>query len=62
MSSPTTVEDDKRRLDVISRYVMRSKLAADDKRSALDASDTDDDDGCAEQGEGTRAAGPKPES
>ena len=62
MSSPTTVEGDKRRLDVISRYVMRSKLAADDKRSALDASDTDDDDGCAEEGEGARTAGPKPES
>ena len=35
--------------------------AAGDKRSALDAPDTDDDDGCAEQGEGAGAAGPKPE-
>jgi hypothetical protein len=41
--------------------VMSSEPAAGDKRSALDAPDTDDDDGCAEQGEGTGAAGPKHE-
>ena len=41
---------------------MSSRTAAQgDKRSALDAPDTDDDDGCAEQGEGAGAAGPKPE-
>ncbi|MEI7747333.1 MAG: hypothetical protein WCJ28_07320, partial [Actinomycetota bacterium] len=61
MSSLTTAEGDKRGLDVISRDVMRSEPAAGDKRSALDAPDTDDDDGCAEQGEGAGAAGPKPE-
>jgi hypothetical protein len=48
-------------LDVISRDVMSSETAAGDKRSALDAPDTDDDDGCAEQCEGAVAAGPKPE-
>ena len=32
-----------------------------DKRSALDAPDTDDDDGCTEQGEGAGVEGPKPE-
>ncbi len=32
-----------------------------DKRSALDAPDTSDDDGCAEQGDGTASEGPKPE-
>jgi hypothetical protein len=61
MSSLTTAEGDKRGLDVISRYVMSSEPAAGDKRSALDAPDTDDDDGCAEQGEGAGAAGPKAE-
>ena len=61
MSSLTTAEGDKRGLDVISRDVMSSEPAAGDKRSALDAPDTDDDDGCAEQGEGAGAAGPKPE-
>jgi hypothetical protein len=35
-------EGDKRALHVISRYVMRSEPAAGDKRSALDAPDTDD--------------------
>ena len=30
-------------------------------RSALHAPDTDDDDACAEQGEGAGAVGPKPE-
>jgi hypothetical protein len=61
MNTPTAAEGDKRGLDVISRDVMRSEPAAGDKRSALDAPDTDDDDGCAEQGEGAGAAGPKPE-
>jgi hypothetical protein len=61
MSSPTTAEGDTRGLDVISRDVMSSEPAAGDKRSALDAPDTDDDDGCAGQGEGAGAAGPKPE-
>ena len=51
MSSPTTVEGDKRGLYSISRDVMSSEPAAGDKRSELDASDTDDDDGCGEQGE-----------
>ena len=60
MSSLTAAEGDKRGLDVISRDVMRSEPAAGDKRSALDAPNTDDD-GCAEQGEGAGAAGPKPE-
>ena len=49
--SPTTVEGDKRGLYSISRDVMSSEPAAGDKRSELDASDTDDDDGCGEQGE-----------
>jgi hypothetical protein len=40
---------------------MSSQPAAGDKRSALNAPDTDDDDGCAEQGEGAEAAGPNPE-
>ena len=40
---------------------MSSEPAAGDKRSTLDAPDTDDDDGCAEQGEGAGAAGPKAE-
>ncbi len=40
---------------------MSSEPAAGDKRSALDAPDTDDDDGCAEQGEEAGTAGPKPE-
>jgi hypothetical protein len=61
MSSLTTAEGDKRGLDVISRDVMSSEPAAGDKRSALDAPDTDDDDGCAEQGEGAGTAGPKAE-
>jgi hypothetical protein len=61
MSSLTAAEGDKRGLDVISRDVMSSEPAAGDKRSALDAPDTDDDDGCAQQGEGAGAAGPKPE-
>ena len=52
-------QGDKRGLDVISRDVMGSEAAADDKRSALDASDTDDDDGCAEQGEGVGALLPE---
>jgi hypothetical protein len=43
MSSLTTAEGDKRGLDVISRDVMSSEPAAGDKRSALDAPDTDDD-------------------
>ncbi len=60
MSSPTAAEGDKRGLDVIRRDVMSSEPAAGDKRSALDAPDTDDD-GCAEQGEGAGAAGPKRE-
>ena len=61
MSSLTTAEGDKRGLDVISRDLMSSEPAAGDKRSALDAPDTDDDDGCAEQGEAAGAAGPKRE-
>jgi hypothetical protein len=61
MSSLRTAEGDKRGLYVISRDVMSSEPAAGDKRSALDAPDTDDDDGCAEQGEGAGAAGHKPE-
>jgi hypothetical protein len=61
MSSLTTAEGDKRGLDVISRDVMSSETAAGDKRSAIGAPDTDDDDGCAEQGEGAGAAGLKPE-
>jgi hypothetical protein len=61
MSSLTTVEGDKRGLDVIHRDVMISETAAGDKRSTLDAPDTDDDDRCAEQDEGAGAAGPKPE-
>jgi hypothetical protein len=61
MSSLTTAEGGKRGLDVISIDVMRSEPAAGDKRSALDAPDTDDDDGCAERGEEAGAAGPKPE-
>ena len=56
MSSLTTAKGNKRGLDVISRDVMRSERAAGDKCSALDASDTDDDDGCAGQGEGAGAA------
>ena len=40
---------------------MSSQPAAGDKRSALNAPDTDDDDGCAEQGGGAEAAGPNPE-
>ena len=54
-------EGDERGLKVISRDVMRSDPAAGDKRSALDASDTKDDDGCAEQGKGVGAVGPNPE-
>jgi hypothetical protein len=61
ISSPTTAEGEKRGLDADSRDVMSSEPAAGDKRSALDAPDTDDDDGCAEQGEGPGAAGPKAE-
>jgi hypothetical protein len=61
MSSLTVVEGDKRGLDVISRDLMSSEPAAGDKRSSLYASDTDDDDDCAEQGEGAETAGPKPE-
>jgi hypothetical protein len=60
MSSPKMAEGDKRGLDVISRDVLRLEPAAGDKRSALDAPGTYDDDGCAEQGEGAGAAGPKP--
>jgi hypothetical protein len=59
MRSPTAVEGDKRGLDVFSRVAMSSEPAAGDKRSALDAPDTDD--GCAVQGEGAGAVGPKPE-
>jgi hypothetical protein len=40
---------------------MSSEPAAGDKRSANDAPDIDDDDCCAEQGEGAGEAGPKPE-
>ena len=41
---------------------MSSQPAAGDKRRTLNAPDTDDDDdGCAEQGEGAEAAGPNPE-
>jgi hypothetical protein len=58
--APTAVEGDKHRLDVIRRDVMRSEPAAGDKCSALDAPDTDDDDGCAEQGDGAGASLPKP--
>jgi hypothetical protein len=61
MSSPTVAEGDKRGLDVISRDVMSSEPAAGDNRSALDAPDTDGDDGCAQQGEGAGAAGPQNE-
>jgi hypothetical protein len=61
MSSPAAAEGDKRGLDVISRGVMSSEQAAGDKRNALDAPDTDDDDGCAEQRGGAGAAGSKPE-
>ena len=58
---PTCTSADNRGLDVISSDVMSSEPAAGDKRSALDAPDTDDDDGCAEQGEGAGATGPRPE-
>jgi hypothetical protein len=61
LSSLTTAEGDKRGLDVISRDVMRSESETGDKRSAIDTPDTDDDDGCAEEGEGAGVAGPKPE-
>jgi hypothetical protein len=44
MSSLTTAEGDKWGLDVISRDVMSWEPVAGDKRSALDAPDTDDDD------------------
>ena len=54
-------QGDKRGLDVISRDVMGSEPAAGDKRSTLDAPDTDDDDGCAEQSDGAGAVEPKPE-
>jgi hypothetical protein len=58
----SAAQGDKRGLDVISRDVMSSEPAAGDKSSALDTPDTDDDDdGCAEQGEGARAAGHNPE-
>jgi hypothetical protein len=40
---------------------MSLEPAAGDKRSALDAPDTDDDDGYAEEGEGAGAAGPNAE-
>jgi hypothetical protein len=60
ISSPTAADGDKRGLDDNSRDALRSEPAAGDKRSALDAPDTDNDDGCAEQGEGAGAAGPKP--
>ena len=58
------VDVDKQVPDFISRDVISSEPAADDKPSAIDASDTDDDDDCAEQdckGEGAGATGPKPE-
>ena len=48
LTSLTTVECDKWGLDVISRDVMSSEPAVDDKRIALDASDTDDDNDCAD--------------
>jgi hypothetical protein len=60
MSSLTSAEGDKGEQDVINRDVIRSQPAAGDKRSALDAPDIDGDDGCAEEGEGAGAAGPKP--
>jgi hypothetical protein len=60
LSSPAA-EGDKRGLDVTSRNIMSSEPAVGDKRRALDAPDTDHDDGCAEQGEGAGAAGLKPE-
>ncbi len=61
ISSPTAAEGDERRLNERNREIMSSEPAVGDKRSALDAPDTSDDNGCAEQGGGTAAAGPKPE-
>jgi hypothetical protein len=52
-----TAEGDKRGLHAIRRDVMSVEPAAGDKRSALDAPHTHDDDGCAAQGEGAGAAG-----
>jgi hypothetical protein len=60
ISPPTAANGDKRGLDDNSRDALSSETAAGDKRSALDASDTDDDDGCGEQGGGAGAAGPNP--
>ena len=57
--APTEAEGDKRRLDVIRRDVMRSEPVAGDKRSVLDEPDTDDDESCAEQGDGSGASFPK---
>jgi hypothetical protein len=59
LSSPPPAGGYKRGLDVT--FTMKSAPATGDKRSALDALGTFDDDGCAEQGDGTAAAGPKPE-
>ena len=57
MRSLTTVEVDKRELDLISRDVMSSEPAVGDKPNSLDVSDTDDEDGCVEQVGGTGAGG-----
>jgi hypothetical protein len=57
----TTTEGDKRGQDVISRDVMGSEPEVGDKRSALDAPDTDDDYGCAEQSDTVGTEGPKSE-
>ena len=61
LSSPPAADGDKRGLDVTSRNIVNSEPTTGDKRSALDAPGTFDDDGCAEQGDGTAAAGSKPE-
>ncbi len=52
-------EGDKRGLDVTSRTIMSSQPAVGDKRSALDAPDTDDD-GCASHWFGTGVEVPAP--
>ena len=59
MSSPTAAEGNKWGLDIIRRDVMSSQPGEGDKLSALHAPDTDDDDGCEEQGKGVGAACPK---
>jgi len=46
-------------LDLMTRDTMSSWPAAGDKRSALDAPDTSDDDGCQRRGKEAGAAGPQ---